>query len=95
MSAIANCSAALAALALSLAVCPATAAKPPAPTGAASGAQSATDHDKSAQALRNEELRKCEVMTGDEKAACEREANKVAAEKSRHDVKANGTGTGK
>ena len=95
MSATANYSAALAAIALSLAVCPAMAAKPTSPMPAASGAPSATEHDKSAQALRNEELRKCKEMTGDEKAACQREADKVSAEKARHDAKANGAGTGK
>lgn len=92
MSAAANLTTAFAALAFSLALCQTASATPPAHSTAASGAQSANDFDKSAQSLRQDRLRKCKVMTGDEKAACERDAREVSAEKARSDAHATGTG---
>lgn len=93
MSAAAARSAILATLSLSLALCQAAGATPPVRAGAATGTQSATDSDKSAQALRQERLRKCKEMTGDEKAACERDAREVSAEKAHRDAQANGAPT--
>jgi hypothetical protein len=94
MSAATARSAVLAALCLSLSLFQAAAATPPARAGAATGTQSATDTDKSAQALRQERLRQCKELTGDEKAACERDAREVSAEKARRDAHANGAPTG-
>jgi hypothetical protein len=80
----------LAGLALALGLGQAVAATPAA--GAASGAQPASHPDKSAQSLHADRMRKCKVMTGDEKAACERDARTVATEKAQRDAQANGAG---
>ena len=90
MSAVTSPPVVLAAFALSLGLGQAIAATPAA--GAASAAQSATHADKSAQSLHADRMRKCKVMTGDEKAACERDARTVATEKAQRDAQANGAG---
>jgi len=70
-----------------------TNAAPP-ESAAASGAQPAI-RDRPAASLEQQRLRKCKAMTGDEKAACERDARTVADQKAQHDSRNGHAGSGR
>lgn len=54
------------------------------------GAATAAASTKDSRALFNQRMRKCKEMTGDEKAACTKDAHSAAAAKARKEIRASG-----
>jgi hypothetical protein len=73
----------LASACLGVALPPGAHAAPAHAGASASAASSAATSTKDSRALLNERLRKCKVMSGDEKTACEKDAHSAAAGEAR------------